>query len=275
LSKRCVAHVNVDSTGAKGNTIMSDALSSAELYPLAAEAIKVQGGQELDGHRMSRAGDQSFWGIGIPSMFMGMGEQPLGGTNPMGAVLGGAGRKSAGFGWWWHTPQDTLDKMDPDLLVRDTRVYVHAIWRLVTDSVLPLEYGRHLEALGSTLQALEGDLGDRLSLEPLLARIEILRRRLAEAMAGTVDANTVNRALMRVSRALVPIDYTRGDRFDHDPALSQPPYPVLDPVRRLAAAQPGSDEAHFAAVRARRALNRLAVALDETGAALPTSAKPR
>ena len=30
LSKRCVAHVNVDSTGAKGNTIMSDALSSAE-----------------------------------------------------------------------------------------------------------------------------------------------------------------------------------------------------------------------------------------------------
>jgi hypothetical protein len=141
LARRCVAHVNVDSTGARGNTVMSDALSAAELTGLAADAVRTQGDQELDGLRMSRAGDQSFWGIGVPSLFMGMGEQPVGGDdNVMGAVLGGGSRKGAGFGWWWHTPDDTLDKMDPELLVRDTRVYVHAIWRLLTDRVLPLDY---------------------------------------------------------------------------------------------------------------------------------------
>ena len=270
LSNRCVAHVNVDSTGAKGNTVMSDALSSAELFPLAAEAVKAEGGQELDGHRMSRAGDQSFWGIGIPSMFMGMGEQPLGGANPMGAVLGGTGRKSAGFGWWWHTPDDTLDKMDADLLVRDTRVYVHALWRLLTDRVLPLDYVRQAGALGRALQALEDDVHGRVNLKPLLDRVEMLRRRSAgiRQMAGNGDAKALNRALMQVSRALVPMDYTRGDRFDHDPALAQSAYPVLDPVRRLASAKAASDEAHFAAVGARRALNRLAFALDEANAAL-------
>jgi hypothetical protein len=270
LATRCAAHVNVDSTGAKGNTILSDALSSAELFPLAAEAVRAEGGQELDGHRMSRAGDQSFWGIGIPSMFMGMGEQPIGGANPMGAVLGGTGRKSAGFGWWWHTPDDTLDKMDADLLVRDTKIYVHALWRLVTDRVLPLDYGRQAETLGRALKGLQSTINDGIDLAPVLDRVETLRRRAADiatrAANGEVDA--VNRALIRVSRALVPMDYTRGDRFDHDPALALPAYPVLDPVRRLASAQAGSDEARFAAVGARRALNRLAFALDEANRAL-------
>jgi N-acetylated-alpha-linked acidic dipeptidase len=275
LARRCAAHVNVDSTGAKGNTVMSDALSSAELFPLAAEAVEAQGGQELEGHRMSRAGDQSFWGIGIPSMFMGMGEQPIGGENPMGAVIGGAGnRKGAGFGWWWHTPDDTLDKMDPDLLVRDTRVYVHALWRLLTDRVLPLDYGRQAEVLRGELKALEAGLGGRIDLGPIVERVNVLRRLGAALKAKGAEggAASANRALMRASRALVPVDYTRGDRFDHDPALSQAPYPVLDPVRRLAATRAGSDEANFAAVGARRALNRVAFALDEANTALEAGA---
>lgn len=273
LASRCVAHVNVDSTGAKGNTVMVDALSSAELFPLAAEAVKAEGDQELEGHRMSRAGDQSFWGIGLPSMFMGMGEQPLGGENPMDTILGGSGRKSAGFGWWWHTPDDTLDKMDAELLVRDTRVYVHALWRLLTDTILPLDYARQAVALGHELKGFEARLNGRLDMRPLTERVDRLRQRAAAIRKpGGGDAAAVNRALMKVSRALVPMDYTRGDRFDHDPALGQSPYPALDPIRRLAATELGSDEALFAAVDARRALNRLAFALDEANAALEPSA---
>jgi hypothetical protein len=73
---------------------------------------------------------------------------------------------------------------------------------------------------------------------------------------------------MALSRALVPVDYTNGDRFDHDPALAQPPYPVLEPIRRLAASPAGSDEARFLNVAALRARNRLAHALDQAHAAL-------
>ena len=266
LARRCVAHVNVDSTGATGNTVMSDALSSAELGGLAAEAVRVQGGQELDGLRMSRAGDQSFWGIGVPSLFMGMGEQPIGtADNVMGAVLGGGSRKGAGFGWWWHTPDDTLDKMDPALLVRDTRVYVHAIWRLLTDAVMPLDYRAAAAALEAELAGLAAKLDDRMDLGRLQRRAARLRE-LAAVPGG--DAARANHALVAVSRALVPMDYTTGDRFDHDPALGQAPYPVLDPIRRLAAARSGSDEARFLHVAAVRAGNRLAFALDQALAAL-------
>jgi N-acetylated-alpha-linked acidic dipeptidase len=275
LARRCVVHVNVDSTGARGNTVMSDAVASAELVGLAAEAVWEQGQQQLTGLRPSRAGDESFWGIGVPSLFMGMGEQPAdAGDNVMGAVMGGGNRKGAGFGWWWHTPDDTLDKMDPELLVRDTRVYVHAIWRLLTDRVLPLDYAAAMAALQDQLSKLAAALQGRMDLSPLSSRVASLSK-LAEAVflrvptvQGDAEAGQINQALVAVSRALVPMDYTTGDRFDHDPALGQAPYPVLDPVRQLAAARAGGGESRFLAVAARRACNRLTFALDQAMAAL-------
>jgi len=71
---------------------------------------------------------------------------------------------------------------------------------------------------------------------------------------------------MRASRALVPLDYTSGDRFAHDPALPQTPWPVLDPIRALARASPA--DRPFAAVDAVRARNRVLHALQEAVQAL-------
>ncbi len=271
LAKRCVVHVNVDSTGAKGNTVLSDSPCSAELCGLAREAIAVRGGQEHDGHRMSRAGDQSFWGIGVPSMFMGMGEQPAGSADSFTrSVFGGGARKGAGFGWWWHTPDDTLDKMDPDLLVRDTQIYAHTIGRLLTDHILPLDYAAAASALHAELTKMQQALGGAFDLSGLVASADVLRAQAAAVARITDDAAAprVNQALMAVSRALVPMDYTTGDRFEHDPALPQSKYPVLDVVRQLASAPHGSDEALFLTGGARRASNRLGHALDQATEAL-------
>ncbi|WP_063627795.1 M28 family peptidase [Bradyrhizobium sp. WSM3983] len=280
LSTRCVAHVNIDSIGARGNTVLSDALSSNELYALAAEAVSAQANQKIDGHRMSRAGDQSFWGIGIPSIFMAMGEQPAGnGGSVMGPAIGGGGaRKGAGFGWWWHTPDDTLDKIDPELLVRDTSIYVHAIGRLLTDEILPLDIQRQVNALQGELTSLAQALEDRMDIKPVLQSagmlgVAVKRFQEAAKVASRDDATSINRALIGVTRALVPIDYTRGSRFDPDPALRQNPYPVLDPLRSVATATVGSDQFLFASVAARRAVNRVAVAIDEALAALGATDK--
>ena len=76
---------------------------------------------------------------------------------------------------------------------------------------------------------------------------------------------------MRVSRALVPIDYTSGDRFAHDPALALPAWPTLRPLRELATAKPGSDAARFLTVGAIRARNRVEHALREAITAAETA----
>jgi hypothetical protein len=138
---------------------------------------------------------------------------------------------------------------------------VHTLWRLLTDPVLPLDFAAHARALLEELGTLRASLGDRLSVDSLIAGAEGLRDKAAAG--GQSDA-----ALMRASRALAPVYYTSGDRFAHDPALPLPAWPVLDPLRKLAKTAHGTDSARLLAVSATRGRNRLAHALRDAMEAL-------
>lgn len=275
LEKRALVHVNVDSTGGKGNTVVADTTAAAELRNLAREAIRDQGGQEFTNRRMSRAGDQSFWGIGVSSIFGNMSEQPATGeANASAAVFGGGNRLGHGTGWWWHTPDDLLDKIEEPILVRDTRIYLHTVWRLLADPVLPLDWAEHADYLAGELTALQKGLGKKLDLSQLIARAGALKERAARlnALVATIDgdaaAKRANEALIAVSRALVPLDYTECDRFEQDPAIAAPPYPSLRPAREMVDVEPGTDRFNFLSVGATRARNRIAWGLRDAVAAL-------
>jgi len=94
----------------------------------------------------------------------------------------------------------------------------------------------------------------------LSERLERAADRLARTEPSRPEA--VNRALVRLSRVLVPLTYTSGDRFAHDPALPMPPLPGLQRARELGALDPNDDAYKFAGVALRRELNRVLHALD-------------
>jgi hypothetical protein len=261
LDALALAHVNVDSTGGMGNTVVADTTASSELAHLAREVLQEEAGQVFTGRRMGRAGDQSFWGIGVPSIFGNMSEQPAtpGEVNASAAVFGGGNRLGAGTGWWWHTPMDTRDKIDADILLRDTRIYLLTVWRLLTDEVLPLDFREHSAALARTLTEIQRAAGRSIDLEHIVALARQLdeRIRLAYSNAEGADPDRFNEFLRQLSRALVPLDYTNGDRFVHDPALSQSAIPALADCERLAKLEPISAESLFLGSRLRRAANRV------------------
>jgi hypothetical protein len=263
LDQRCAVHLNIDSPGARGADILGNVGSMAPLFALAAEAIGAQSGQTLLGKRMSRGADQSFNGLGLPALFGDISEPP---SSPIGAHC-----------WWWHTLHDLLENIDEANQVRDTRIYVHALWRLLTDPVLPLDFAAHARDLLAELARLTVALAERFSLSALIVAAETTRN-LAEtlgaraATAGSAEARKIDRALMHVSRALVPIDYTTGERFAHDPALPVPAWASLAPIRALAAAAVGSDAARFLTVDATRARNRVLHALRRANGVLARAA---
>ena len=267
LQRRAVVHINVDSTGGLGNTVVSDTAASAELRAVAREALRQEASQEYSGRRMQRAGDQSFWGIGVPSIFGNMSEQPAqpGEVNASAAVFGGGARAGAGTGWWWHTPDDTRDKIDPDILVRDTRIYLRTVWRLLTEPVLPIDYREHARELRTVLEERSRQASPHLDLDPLVEFAARLESRLTAIyeQAGGGDPAPFNELIRSLSRALVPIDYTMGDRFRHDPALDAPAVPALADCARLAGLQAGSVEALCLASRLKRAANRVESGLRE------------
>lgn len=256
LHRRCAAHVNVDSTGGVGATDMTQAAAAAELTPLAAAVIQLEAGAAHGGRRLGRNSDNSFWGIGVPTMFGSVSHQPSTSV-PM--------RNS--LGWWWHTPHDLLDKVDEANLVRDTRVVAAALWRLLADPVLPLDYAAHAGALLAELSSLDAALRGVFPLGPLMDAAATVRDAAAALLHA--DPARANRALMLASRALVPLDYTAGDRFTHDPALPQAPWPVLDPIRTLSRCTEA--ERPFAVVDATRARNRVLHALQDAARALHLS----
>lgn len=272
LERSCAAHVNVDSTGAIGATVLTDAGVIDELTGLAREAIAAETGQVHKGGRQGRAADQSFWGVGVPSMFGSLSHQPPGPVKMLVAL-----------GWWWHTPEDLADKIDPDHLVRDTRIALRCLWALQADPVLPLDYTQTADALARELDAIAAG-AEGFDIEALRQATAALKAaasavNAAALEAGDAQARRLDAALMRASRALVPLNYTSGERFRHDPAMPQPPWPSLQPLRDLADADPGSDERRFREVEARaarnRALHAIGLATETLTQALSQSGAPQ
>lgn len=287
LYAHAVLHLNVDSAGAVGATILSEAQTMAETWALAARCIKDVSGQDLQRRRISRMGDQSFWGIGLPSMFVDISAQPPDESAAAAALasLTGGAAKTGGLGWWWHTPEDTLDKIDRSNLRRDAQVYALALWRWCTAPVLPLDYAAAAADIRDTLRGLQEAAGDDFDLSPPLAAVD----RLVEA-AGRLNAaservgaslgsgrgtrkqreaaKTVNDALMRVGRALTPMSYTLSGPFDHDRAVPVPPVPVLQPVVRLRTMTAGSAEYRALHTRLLRDRNKVVHALTTASEAI-------
>lgn len=279
LHDGCITYVNVDSPGARGATRYDPTCYMAENEPFAREVIAAVTGQTgWEREWAVRAGDQSFWGPGVPSLFMLLSSRP---RDEWYAVGG------CGMNWWWHTEYDGLETADPDILVTDTQIYLLATWRLANADVYPLDVAasarevrkfiteyRGALAAGAWGEAAYGlDLGplagaaDRLveRAEALMARIAALHD-AGPAAAGSAPldpgrARALNRCLLGVSRALVPVVYTRSGPFEHDPATPVPPLPGLEPLRRLARLDPASDAARFLATALVREANRVGYAL--------------
>lgn len=275
INDECCGHINVDSTGGVGNTVVSDTTAMPETAALARAILKEYAGQEWSGRRMRRAGDQSFWGIGVSCLFANMSEQPavVDEVNASAAVFGAEPRRGAGTGWWWHTPYDTVDKIDEAILVRDTRIYLGAVWRYLSDPVLPLDFAATAQTIHDTLMDLDRAAGGRFDLAICLDRAAELQtlaaqlNRAANTATLTGPGRTgdgiaaVNACLLDLQRALVPVLYAGVGRFERDPALDLPPLPALDAMRLLATAAPDTGEAKHLEVRLMRARNRVAVHL--------------
>ena len=274
LSDHCVAHVNIDGPGALNATVLTNAPTMAESYPLAREVIQALSGQELAYRRIGRMGDQSFWGVGIPAFFCGLSSQ---GPSPESDALAAGrshstGRRSGGTAWWWHTTEDTIDKIDPELLARDCRILLATVYRLVTDPVVALDQAAAVDEIQRSLAEIAGAAGDAFDLaavadeaEGLLAAARRLQARCQQP-ATDEQAHRLNACLMRLSRLLLPVNYTMHGPFEQDLALQYSSLPGLRPAATLAALPPHSQERHLLEVKLRRERNRVRHALREARA---------
>jgi hypothetical protein len=165
---------------------------------------------------------------------------------------------SAGFPCWWHRGHDRQIDFDVWCSTRGRRLLCVAVarcYRSITRAAEPAQRAALQAAAGvrCSRPALQCALGDGWARPPPWTRS--FRHAQAARQA-------INRALMRLSRILVPLAYTSGDRFTHDLALPIPPLAGLQRARELARLDPDGDEYKFARAALVRERNRAVHALD-------------
>ncbi|MFN3937683.1 MAG: M28 family metallopeptidase [Gemmobacter sp.] len=258
LEENCVAQINCDSPGCRWATEFTGLSRMSETDTLVKEVIREVAGKVAVGERPHQAGDYSFNNIGISSFFMLSSTMPDSLREEKGYYpVGGCGANIA-----WHTENDTIEIADREILHRDIKVYLLAVLRVANAEILPFDWRLTAREFLDTIAGYQKKAGSLFDLSPSRiaaeALLDALERFHAGIAAGKVAPARANAVIEGLARILVPVNYTRGPRFTHEPALTIPALPTIHPATEL---DRMGDRLGFARVQLMRGQNRLVSAL--------------
>jgi len=260
LDENCVAQVNCDSPGCRWADVYENVACMSEATDLCTSVIREVADLPFEGERPLRAGDYSFNNIGLSSFFMLSSTMTVEKRKEMNYyTVGGCGGNIA-----WHTENDLMDIADHEILIRDIKVYLAAVMAVANAPVLPFDWRATAKEFAATLEKYRKAAGaDATLLDPVTAALIELTAALdafyTGIAGGSVTEARANTAIQDLARILVPLNYTRGPRFTHDPALPIPGLPAISVATELASH--GPETLGFARTQLMRGANRTAAAL--------------
>ena len=260
LNEHAVGYIQIDQPALAGTSLW-ESRSDVELrdYHTGVER-RLLGRRELEWARLTKIGDASFFGVGVPSI--------ASRTAFTKAEIRAMGMGN--LGWWHHTDENTMERLDKDLLALHLQVYAGYVWGLLTRPILPTRFTPTLQQMIAGLQPLLPQAGDidltsveRLAGEALKAvqRLDAVADAWAERTVPTEVAHALNAALKGLSRILVPLGGTAVGRYGHDPyglSAQTTVLPGLHDLSRLNRLPPTADERHLLRTELIRQRNRLA-----------------
>ena len=269
LREHAVAYLQIDQPACAGTTRWS-AASNVELKRFHQGVEKrLLGNRPFAWRRAVKNGDASFFGLGVPMLAA------------QGAFTEEELKKTAlaNLGWWHHSIENTIDKLDFEFMADHLRLYAAYLWDLCTAVVLPFEYVSVADAFIERLDELKAGAegiglagasdaarGFKAAAEKLEAVAGDWRQRYAAAKtADEAPAERLNACMKRLSRALVPLASTSKGAYGHDPYGYTPQgsmIPTLYDVPRYAKLGDG-EERWMLETQLVRDRNRIADALGD------------
>lgn len=231
LARNCVAQVNCDSPGCRWANTYNNLTAMSETVPFVNKVIEETTGIVPETERPPRAGDYSFNGVGLTGFYMlssTMSDELLAEKNYY--AVGGCGGNIE-----WHTEGDTIEIADPDILLRDMKMYAASVLRVLNSPYAPFDFRSTIREFDDALSSYEKAAGHnfdfsatRTAMSELESALGQMYKDLPTTAASDDDAaRKFNFAQRRLARLLVPINYSRAEAFRHDPALNLPPLPDL------------------------------------------------
>ena len=241
LKENCVAHINMDICGCKGSDVVGFQTSMLEGADFDREFLKGFNEGEPDPPvSMTRFADQTFWGADIPF-----------------AIMPKFIKKDHEMFYWWHTREDTFDKVDPEVALRDTRVIGELAAFFANCGKLPADMSGFVDFMESRLRAIEERLGGDFDLSPVWPVLGRLREAVMDLEASMEDQENTDDAILETAGELARITYTASSPYHQDPAVKAPVFSGLAMAEGLT--RENTEEEYYLAVQTRfvRQRNRL------------------
>lgn len=262
INRNCIGYINIDSTGMIDCTTYENE-ASRELSDYAINMVSQVLGEDSLMYYLEKTGDQSFFGVGVPSIAgrCGLSHEMIVAQN--GACLG----------WWNHTSQDGLDKMDPAVLERDDKVAVGMLLGLVNAPILPYDFSKSCQDLQEKLLSIRQDSGNIIDLNGICSDVEKLSSQveklnhyhtLPHQDLTAEQAQKINEALLYLSRCLTNVMFTYSDKFNQDSyglSILSKPIPLLYETIALKEMDPATLDYKLLYTKLLRNRNRVADAI--------------
>ncbi|SCL96083.1 M28 family metallopeptidase [Sporanaerobacter sp. PP17-6a] len=256
LHDNCIAHLNIDSPGSQGAEVVLPRTTILEGESFTKELIK-----EFTGNcpenllEIPRGADQSFWGADIPYHIM-YKYEPIRDKKIYNCP-------GSGGGWWWHSEFDNLDKLDMDMLIRDSQLNIATVYKFVTSKLLPADFEAFFSKQEDTIKILAKNSDDSFNFNPILDSLSSLRDKLLSILKKDASVEKINKLIKIAGGGLNRLIYSSGSRYEFDDTFPSKPFIGLQHVFNIYKENTPEEEFIFALTGFIRQRNRIVNELKE------------
>ena len=273
LREGCVAYLNIDSPGLLGATRYV-AYASPETWSFL-NKIEEEINISIEKRVPVKIGDNSVLGIGIPyiSTYATYTQEELEKT-----------LNYASLGWWYHSSEDTLDKIDGELLEEHFKIYVKYLVGLCCSLIIPFNFATLADYITKELEELEKISKGKAKLNILFEKVKEFREAAEKlnTIAAEIEekyvnarednkaaieeaAKIVNKCILKNSRILTSAFRSTIDPYDQEPygfsALEKPIPRLYMIIKEIVEAGSGGEKIKLLETKLIREKNRLIDAL--------------
>lgn len=253
LNKNCIMYMHVDSTGVK-DTELLEIKASEELIDFAVRNYKEECDRDLRAMTLKKIGDQSYMGIGVPSV-----TQRISFTEEAMAKAHGAT-----LGWWNHTKEDGIDKCDPEILTEDTEITLALLYKLATAEMLPYNLVKRIEEAVQKLEKTKEQYGHLLNMDDVMRNACSAKTGISEiyGMRESFSGEQIrhyNEFAKIVCRQLTNVFQTYADKYQQDSygySYLSKPIPLLADLERLEAMYDSRDSLEYGMIETQLIKNK-------------------
>ena len=136
----------------------------------------------------------------------------------------------SGGGWWWHSEFDNLDKLDMDMLIRDSQLNIATVYKFVTSKLLPADFEAFFSKQEDTIKILAKNSDDSFNFNPILDSLSSLRDKLLSILKKDASVEKINKLIKIAGGGLNRLIYSSGSRYEFDDTFPSKPFIGLQHV---------------------------------------------